>query len=266
MSKRMLSARVAGVLILGQVAVADVVNLAPIRDATLYEDGAGARANGSGEFLYTGKTGNFNAQFVNRSVYAFDVAAALPAGATINTATLTLHVSRVRAPVVDIDMALHRVTSEWGEGASDAGVQMPFASNWAAPSPGDATWVHTFHDASTWTTPGGDFVVAPSVVQLVGGVGLHTWTSAQMVADVQDMLDQPANDFGWILIGDELQAGTARQLTSREHIDPALRPVLTIDFDAPVGVPTVGQWGTIVLGVLLLIVGTLVEGRRPATA
>jgi hypothetical protein len=37
-----------------------------------------------------------------------------------------------------------------------------------------------------------------------------------MVADVQQWLDQPASNFGWIIIGNESQSGTSKRFNSRE--------------------------------------------------
>jgi hypothetical protein len=36
------------------------------------------------------------------------------------------------------------------------------------------------------------------------------------VADVQQWLDQPASNFGWIIIGNESQSGTSKRFNSRE--------------------------------------------------
>ena len=38
---------------------------------------------------------------------------------------------------------------------------------------------------------------------MVGAIGQYTWSSAQMVADVQGWLDNPASNFGWLMLGDE---------------------------------------------------------------
>jgi hypothetical protein len=50
---------------------------------------------------------------------------------------------------------------------------------------------------------------------------------------VQAWLDTPANNFGWILIGDETTNGTAKRFNSREHPTPDNRPQLTIAFNLP---------------------------------
>ena len=52
-------------------------------------------------------------------------------------------------------------------------------------------------------TQGGDFSATVSASQSVGAIGQYTWSSAQMVADVQSWLDNPASNFGWLVLGDE---------------------------------------------------------------
>jgi len=72
----------------------------------------------------------------------------------------------------------------------------------------------------------------------VTGVAFYSWTSSQMAADVQAWLDGTAPDFGWVVIGNETTADSAKRFDSREHSTPANRPKLTIVY-SPVVVPTV---------------------------
>ena len=46
-----------------------------------------------------------------------------------------------------------------------------------------------------------------------------------MVADVQSWLDNPASNFGWLVLGDETAIATAKRFDTRESASP---PVLTI--------------------------------------
>jgi hypothetical protein len=89
----------------------------------------------------------------------------------------------------------------------------------------DATWRHRFFDTIFWTTEGGDFSATVSGSQSVGAVGMYTWSSSQMRADVQSWLDDPANNFGWLVLGDESAISTAKRFDTRESANP---PVLTI--------------------------------------
>jgi len=138
---------------------------------------------------------------------------------------------------------MHRVTSgPWGEGMSNAGD--PGGTGTAAAA-GDATWIHTLYPGFFWTSPGGDFTATVTATTPVQGLGSYFWSSAQLVADVQDMLDNPSTNFGWILIGDESSTLTnAKRFGTRESA-AATVPSLTIDYeDPPVGVES-SQWSAV---------------------
>jgi hypothetical protein len=75
-----------------------------------------------------------------------------------------------------------------------------------------------------------------SASQSVSDVGPYTWSSAQMVADVQSWLDNPAGNFGWLVLGDEKPTLTSKRFDTRESASP---PVLTIQYiPAPRVLPT----------------------------
>jgi hypothetical protein len=252
-------------LLVAAVATADsawgaTATLAPVKDNTLYETAGGEMSNGAGVYVFAGRTLLFG---LRRAVLSFDVAGAIPAGATINSATLTLNVSQSNSG--DHPAALHRLGADWGESTSDAGSP----GGLGAPSaPGDATWIHTFFPSQLWSAAGGDFDATASATIPVGGLGPYTWGStAAMVADVQGWLDTPAANFGWILIGDEGQdgLGAAKRYDSSESVDPLLAPTLTVDYTATV-VPAASTWDLVLLAVLLIAAGTLVYRRRLSTS
>lgn len=228
-------------------AQAALVAVFPSKDNTLYEDPNGDFSNGAGDYMFAGATGGFGAR---RAVLAFDVAAAIPAGSTINSARLQLNMSRCGTSCsVSVPTDLRRLLADWGEGASDAGT--PGGSG--APSqPGDATWQHTFYNSSFWTNPGGDFSGAITATTNVSSVGLYNWNSPQLAADVQDMLDTPGTNFGWILIGDESISFSAKRYDTRENPQLNLQPVLTIEY-TPIPEPATA---------CLLLVGGLFAVRR----
>jgi hypothetical protein len=209
--------------------------LVPIRDNTLYEvilqapDGEIPPSNGAGDFFFAGLT-NFTGES-RRGLLAFDVAGAIPAGSLVTDVTLTLEMSRTISGPTTVE--LHRVSSDWGEGTSDA----PGQEGTGAPATdGDATWFHTFYPSSLWSTDGGDFLSTVSAAQTVGGEGPYTWGSTpEMVADVQSWLDEPATNFGWLVMGDEQMTPSAKRFNTRENGTGA--PQLTVTFQAPV--PTV---------------------------
>jgi hypothetical protein len=201
----------------------------PLKDNTLYEDLNGGFSNGAGDSLFAGNTvGNLT----RRAVLAFDVASQIPPGSIVNSASLVLTVTRsVVAPATAV--TVHPLLADWGEGASNA-----VANEGAgiAPEAGDATWIHTFFPDQFWAAEGGDFDPLPSATAAVGGLGAVTWTSPELAADVQAWLEAPGSNFGWVLLGDEANVGTAKRFASRENPDPGLRPVLAVDYTPPGGV------------------------------
>lgn len=172
----------------------------------------------------------------------FDCFLALPAGATILSAELHLHIQ-----LGNSDPSLitpHRVLANWGEGASS------FNGGSGAPSVApDTTWIHTFYDGLFWSQPGGDFSATASGSMTSHVASEVTWSSATMAADVQQWLDDPANEHGWLLLGDESTASTALQFASREFGTLAERPTLVVEYATPV--PGPGNW--LVLGLVAAV-------------
>jgi hypothetical protein len=222
-SKRLLAATLA--LIVGYAssgsASANIINIMPSKDNTLYEydPAEGDHSNGAGFHFFAGE----NAQGeLRRGVLAFNVAGAIPQGSTITAVTLSLNLSMTPAGAETIE--LHKLLADWGEGTSHA----PMGEGDGAPAtPNDATWRHRFYDTVFWMMQGGDFSAIVSASQSVVGVGQYTWSSMQMVADVQSWLDNPASNFGWLVLGDETASATSKRFDTRESASP---PVLTIAY------------------------------------
>ena len=97
---------------------------------------------------------------------------------------------------------------------------------------GDATWSHRFFPDQPWDSLGGDFSAGASATRQVPVSGAVPFSSPGLVADVTDWLTGAAENFGWILIGEEGQTGTARFFPSREWTPP---PSLRVGFSAPPG-------------------------------
>src|SRR4051794_2310487 len=214
----------------GNLASAGTVNLNPSKDNTLYEYDPldGDKSNALGLHFFAGETGMNE---LRRGVLAFDISNHIPLGAVITAASLSIHMSR--APTTNAyAMELHKLLAAWGEGTSVA----PGEEGDGAPAtPLDATWRHRFFDTVFWSTEGGDFSATVSASQSVGGIGPYTWSSAQMIADVQSWLDNPASNFGWLVLGDETAAATAKRFDTRESTAP---PVLTIEYTQGPPTPT----------------------------
>jgi hypothetical protein len=227
--------------VLSSSAAAQTAAVPAARDATLIESATGALANGSGEYFFAGRTSQASGS-LRRGALAFDVAAHVPPGVTVRAVRLHLHVSQTHVSEGgDVQLTLHRALAAWGEGASHA-----LGGSGAPAAPGDATWLHRFHDQSLWSVPGGDFAAAPSASALVGGEGWYTWESTPaLAADVQSWLDDPASNHGWILLGDESAPSTVERFDSRENADATLRPLLEVEFGRPAGAcsETGPAWG-----------------------
>lgn len=214
----------------GSLASAGTVNINPSKDNTLYEYDPleGDKSNALGFHFFAGETGMNE---LRRGVLAFDIANNIPPGAVITAASLSVNMSRTPTNTA-YAMELHKLLADWGEGTSIA----PGEEGDGAPAtPNDATWRHRFFDTIFWTTQGGDFSATVSASQLVGPLGQYTWSSAQMVADVQGWLDNPASNFGWLMLGDESVFLTAKRFDTRESANP---PVLAITYIGGTPTPT----------------------------
>lgn len=224
---------------------ADVITLTPVKDNTLYETADGSTSNGAGDAMFAG---NNSQSSHRRALVAFDVAGNVPAGATIDAATLTLYNDANNASSEPVGM--HRLLADWGEAGS---VAPGNGGNGGPAEPGDATWLHRSFDDVLWDAPGGDFTdVLTSTVDVVDP-GFYTWPSTdQFVGDVQSFLDDPAGNFGWILIGNELAPSSAKRFGTREVADADHHPALEITY-TPIPEP-----GTL----LLLLAGVAIVGTR----
>lgn len=140
-------------------------------------------SSGACDSIFAGSTDN---GFARRALLQFDMNS-IPAGSTINSATLTMTVTR-DGNHPDATMSLHLVQSAWLEGTNGCGVR------------------------------GGGQGEAANV----GAAG-----NSDMVVDIQAWLDDPAINFGWVLIGDEATFPSTRRFDSREGV---ARPSLLVDF------------------------------------
>ncbi len=207
------------------------VTIEASKDNTLYEDAAGATSNGAGENFFVGRSNQLTGS-IRRGLISFNLVGQIPSNATITSVTLTLSMSRSNSG--DQTVNVHRVLADWGEGTSNAngneGGGAPAATN-------DATWLHRFFNSAVWSSPGATYAPAASASQTVGLAGFYTWGSTSaLVSDVQEWLNTPSSNFGWIIIGNEAAAGNAKRFDTRENIVPANRPKLTVSYTTTSGV------------------------------
>jgi hypothetical protein len=210
------------------------VTIAATADNTIYQTPSG-NSNALGQNIFSGTNGGGSPR---RGLIKFDVAAAIPAGATIVSVTLTLNCNNSRA-IAD-NVSLYKLLSSWGEGTSNAGATGDGAG--VAATTNDATWLTTFFPASFWITAGGDYNPVSSATTSINNTGFFTWSSADMVLDVQNWLSTPATNYGWILLCNETAIGTARRFASRENAITANRPSLSVTYSAVLPLTLTGFW------------------------
>jgi len=208
---------------------ADTVSFLPAKDNTLYLDLNGQLSNGQGIYLFAGRTSN---DALRRGLIAFDLTS-IPTNATITGATLSMFLNRPRPNDAPVDVSLSRALRDWGEGASDAGDPGGIG---AQAEKNDATWLHTFYNTSFWTTPGGDFSATLSATTAVMENAIYMWSGTGLLADVQAWVSNPATNFGWVILGDEVDSGTAQRFNTRENTsDP---PQLMVTYQVSSATPT----------------------------
>lgn len=207
---------------------ADTATLRPLADTSLHEV---APSNNMGGHTHVAAGSTAHAASRSRGLFHFNLQSSVPSNAVITSATLTLQVTG--APFMggsDSTFGLHRLLQSWGEGNK-------LGNLGAVAGPGEATWNARFAPSDLWTVPGGepgtDYVAQQSSSVFFGGVGSYTFGSTpDLVAEVQMWVNNPATNFGWILISEsEDVAQTARRLGSREDTNNA--PLLVVDFSMP---------------------------------
>ena len=209
---------------------AETMTLEPTKDTTIFSDGNGF-SNGAGDRFHVGKTRGRLDTKLRRALLAFDLAGRIPANVQIDAVTLSLQITG-KNPIPS-NFTVTRLTSDWGESGSDAGD--PGGRGTDAQS-GDATWSDSFLGSQPWGTPGGDFVAESSasatatpIVPFSIEFPRTEFSSPQLAADVQHWVDNPTENFGWILRSEESRFGSAMRFSGR--VGPAEdRPRLVIEF------------------------------------
>jgi len=202
-----------------------VASLGPSGDDTLYQSQGDQTNNEAGEWLFAGATREGN---LRRSLISFDIGAAILAGPTVTTVSLTLTVSRSIASATEI--GIHTLLGAWQEGAADAlGNEGSGAA--AEATDGDVTRTHRVFGSDAWDTPVKDFSPNASATVMVNGRRAYAWdSSSQLVADVQAWLDDPSGNFGWLIMGDASKNQTANRFDSSDSPEASGRTVLVVEY------------------------------------
>src|SRR5262245_34839569 len=85
----------------------DTKTLFAVDDNSIFENTD--NSNGAGQYLFSGQAGL--AAGIRRALIKFDVAGQIPAGSTINSVSLTLHVSKVRPGSGVYAFGVHRINA-----------------------------------------------------------------------------------------------------------------------------------------------------------
>ena len=211
----------------------DTITLRPIADTSIFEK----RPDNNLGAMQSIAAGNTATPDPARALMRFNIHAALPAGAIITSASLQLPIVRTSAFAGPATFNLHRLIVDWGEG--DKGADL-LSGIGALASEGEATWEARFHGQHAWTAPGGsagmDFIAQASASADVSGTLTLAFNStADLVADVQSWLDDPDNNFGWLLKDQFESTGTtARRFGSREH--PTDQPQMVLEYDSTLAI------------------------------
>lgn len=206
------------------------MSFAASADNTIYQEFPG-NSNGIGENIFAGNTAASNKR---RALLKFDINIPVPLGysVVITSAMLTLTMNKSIATASNI--SLYPAVAAWGEGNSDAGGQ---EGRGITALVNDATWTCAMASGgvgclTAWAGAGGDYNTTPSATTSVGpALGDYSWTSGAMAADVQTWFDDPSQNFGWILIGNETAPTTANRFGSRENPTVASRPLLAVTYN-----------------------------------
>jgi hypothetical protein len=167
-----------------------------------------------------------------RVLLRFDVAAALPSNAVISSVSLRLRVTKEPGGGAAETVDLHRMLVPWVEGSKSTDPQG------ATATAGETSWSSRVVGGGNWAAPGGqagtDFATAVSGSVTLDNPATYTATGAGLVADVQAWLQEPANNFGW-MIRDRppLESRTAKRIGSREG-SASQAPQLTVEYTVPV--------------------------------
>lgn len=202
------------------------VELSAQKDATLTQDLTEELGSGASEAIFAGRVGAMGGGLRRRALIQFDVASAVPEGATIVATTLVLQMTQTASGSQTV--SLHRAAADWGEGPSVA------AGGQGVPAePGDSTWGYRFYESTAWTSPGGDYVAAASASIVVNQTGSYSWSTDLMRADVQAWLDDPSANHGWLVRGNESATKTVKKFASRESLSADYRPRLVVEYEPP---------------------------------
>ncbi|WP_395375241.1 hypothetical protein [Marinicella sp. W31] len=202
----------------------DRLILSAAKDNTLYETVDGSVSNGAGAWTFIGLT----TQGLRRSIVSFDVSD-LDACDSITAVRAIFTIDMAPASSSAGTAGLHLVLQDWGEGTSDAGSP---GGQGVASTTDDATWIHSFFNTSSWTNAGGDFMSMASAQAAFNTQSddvLNFTSTDLLIDDVRGWVNNPSSNYGWVILGDEINLRNSRRLISKDSASK-LTPTLIIDY------------------------------------
>ncbi|HEY3899761.1 MAG TPA: DNRLRE domain-containing protein [Chthoniobacter sp.] len=186
-------------------------------------------ADGDGPGLFAGIDASGSA---HRSLMTFDVSS-IPLDATIISVQLTMTLAQVTSGGPSpVTIELHDILKTWSAGTAGAGKTISGSGGGFTAGTGDATWSDEANPSTPWTNPGGDFSSTVSGSTSVSStLTSYTWSSAQMVADVQNWVDNPSDNFGWEIINDSAVSKSVYVFDSGAA--SSNQPSLVVDYTVP---------------------------------
>ncbi|MEM7514255.1 MAG: T9SS type A sorting domain-containing protein, partial [Bacteroidota bacterium] len=199
--------------------------LSPEKDNTLYENAEGNTSNGKGDFLFIGRN-NTASESIRRTIIQFDLSG-ISQDQMVESASLLFVINRTNDNIL-APASLHLVSTEWGEGDSDAPGSESGGDTAAV---NDVTWLFAKFDSVAWENTGGDFEETPTATDtLMNSSEVLQFSSEAMATQINDAIANGQGSISWIVIGDESRNQSARKLVSRENAEEADRPSLTLSF------------------------------------
>ena len=203
------------------------INIPASKDNSIYMD-ASNNSNGIGTSLFVGNNGTNSPR---RSLIRFDLTP-IPTGSAIKNVNLKLNCNSSGS---SSNVSIYKLLSNWGEGTSNATTTGGGGAG-VSSTLNDATWNCSFANGigscnSLWSNAGGDYSSTPSASTLVSTSNTnYNWSDINMIPVVQSWVNNPSENFGWLIKGNEDAAGTAKRFGSRENADFSQRPVLTVSY------------------------------------
>ena len=207
------------------VAGAEVANLPVVADTFINSGNPNNNAGSTGWF----DAGTDGVGGVRRGLFRFDLSS-IPAGSTINSAEVQLTAVKIPgAGPVNSTFDLFRLLVGWNEGTKGG-------NNGASASSGETTWNARLQGTSNWTAPGAksDALATSSASTSVDTTrnAIYSWSGPGLVADVQFWVDNPTQNFGWLLTSRaESSSRSVRGFGARQSGTNAGR--LVVNYDPP---------------------------------